>query len=317
MQPDTWLLVVNWNGALLLPACLATLAGQTRPARVVVVDNGSADDSERVVASFPGVRWLPLRENRGFAGGCNAGLREGLAAGARWLGVVNPDVQLEPDWLATLVAEGEAHPEAGVLGGLLLFTEDAERVNSTGLAIDAIGRAKDRDFRAPLSGLTTRDGPVRGVTGGAALFRADSLRRTGLFDPAYFAYYEDVDLCLRAARLGIGARYVSRARALHGFGKSFGPGSPAQRYLLARNHLRSLATHLPLARAAVLVPALALLRAGVKAPLELASGRPANAAAHLRAALDGSRAAAAVLARRLLRCGPVPRGAEVEERECP
>jgi GT2 family glycosyltransferase len=307
---DTWIVVVNWNGARLLPDCLASLAALVRPARVVVVDNGSSDGSAAVVAGFPGVEWIGLGENRGFAAANNVGLRRALAAGARWIGVVNTDVVLDPGWLDALVAAGEAHPDIGILGGLLLFADEPSRVNSTGLVLDWLGRAFDRDFGVPLAELTTRDGPVPGMTGGAALLRADALRRVGLFDPAYFAYYEDVDLSLRAAAAGIGTWYASGARALHGYGRSFGPGSPRQRFLLARNHLRAMATHFPLPRAVATLPAVALLRAAVKAPLELARGRPAHASAHLRAAGAGAVAALEVLGRRIRGRTGIPAGAE-------
>jgi GT2 family glycosyltransferase len=309
---ETWIVVVNWNGAGLLPECLAALAALTRPARVVVVDNGSSDGSAAVVAGHPGVDWVPLGENHGFAAATNVGLRRALAAGARWIAIVNPDVAVEPGWLDALVAAGEAHPEAGLLCGLLLFADDPSRVNSTGLRFDRLGRAFDRDFAVPLARLSTADGPVAGVSGGAALLRADALRRIGLFDPAYFAYYEDVDLSLRAARHGIGAWYASAARARHGYGRSFGPGSPRQRYLLARNHLRAIATHLPLPRALAIAAAVTALRAGVKAPLELVRGRPAHAAAHLRGAGAGALAAAVALGRRLRGGGGPPPGAEPE-----
>jgi GT2 family glycosyltransferase len=311
--PDTWIVVVNWNGASLLPQCLASLTALSRPAHVAVVDNGSADASAAAVAAFPQVEWIPLGENLGFAAANNVGFRRALAAGARWVGTVNPDVTLEPGWLDALVTTGEAHPEAGILGGLLLFADDPGRVNSTGLFLDRIGRAFDRDFGVPLAELRTPDGPVTGMTGGAALFRTEALLRVGLFDPAYFAYYEDVDLSLRAAAHGFSTRYVSAARGLHGYGKSFGPGSPRQRYLLARNHLRALATHQPLPYAAALAPALALLRATVKAPLELLRGRPRHASAHLRGAGAGALAALAVLGRRLRGVRRLPPGAEPVE----
>jgi hypothetical protein len=310
LSADAWIIVVNWNGAHLLGACLGSLSRLTRPAHVAVVDNGSSDDSSRVVASFPDVEWIPLGRNAGFAAANNVGFRLALAAGARWVAIANTDVQLEPDWLERLIEAGEAHPEAGILGGLLLFERDPARVNSTGLTLDLLGRARDRDFDVPLSALSTRDGPVAGVSGGAALYRAEALRRTGLFDPAYFAYYEDVDLSLRAAALGIRCWYVSSARALHGYGRSFGEDSPGRRYLLARNHMRAMATHLPLARVVVLAPLLAGYRAAVKAPLELARGRPALARAHLLAAGAGALAALDALFRRMGGRARWPRGAE-------
>jgi GT2 family glycosyltransferase len=129
---------------------------------------------------------------------------------------------------------------------------------------------------------------VMGVSGGAALLRASMLREVGLFDPAYFAYYEDVDLSLRAAKAGWQSFYVREAFARHRFGASFGAGSPRQRYLLGRGHLRTLALHQPLYKAAALVPLTVAYRALVKAPLELLRAHPALAWAELRAAGGGA-----------------------------
>jgi len=290
--------VVNWNGASLLPACLAALGALDPRPRVLVVDNGSTDSSREVVARFAGVEWVSLGRNVGFAQACNVGFRRALDAGARWIGTVNNDVCVEPEWLGRLVECGETHPEVGVLGGLLVFEDEPGRVNSTGLVLDPLWRARDRDFGAPLHALRTSDGPVVAVSGAAALFRAEALRRAGLFDPEYFAYCEDLDLCLRVARLGIGSWYVSGARARHGYGRSFGADSPQRRYLLARNHLRILATHAPWPLAAVAVPLLVLLRAALRAPLEVLRGRPGLAGAHWRAARDGLGAALAGARRR-------------------
>jgi len=296
---DTWIVVVNWNGEKLLPACLAALGRLTRPAHVLVVDNGSTDGSAAAVARFPGVEWLPLGGNTGFSAANNVGFRRALAAGVRFVATVNTDVRVEPEWLSRLVAAAEAHPEAGILTGLLLFGDEPERVNSTGLVLDRLWRAFDRDFGLPLAELATPDGPVTGVSGGAALYRAQALRRVGLYDPAYFAYYEDVDLSLRAARHGIRSWYVSGASALHGYGKSFGPGSPRQRYLLARNHMRCLAAHGPLPLVLSAIPVLTLLRAFVRAPLELLRGRPGHAWAHFRGAFAGATAGTSALLLRL------------------
>ena len=219
-------------------------------------------------------------ENRGAAG-LRQGVRERKAFDER----AHP-----PGGRAGKKERARAHAEAGLFTGTLLFRGE-EVVNSTGLTIDGFGRARDRDFRVPLAQLSRTDGEIDGVSGGAALLRASMLRDIGLFDPAYFAYYEDVDLSLRAARAGYRSFYVRGAAARHRFGATFGADSPAQRYLLAVGHLRTLARHEALVKAAPLVVATVVYRAAVKAPIELLRLRPALAWAELRAAASGGLAA--------------------------
>jgi N-acetylglucosaminyl-diphospho-decaprenol L-rhamnosyltransferase len=285
--------VLTWNGAHLLPGCLAALRRQDARARLhlVVVDNASSDGTADLLArEFPEVEHLRLAENAGYGRANNQAMRRALDAGAEFVALINNDVEVSPDWLRRLLEAAAAHPEAGLFTGTLLFRGE-EVVNSTGLVIDAFGRARDRDFRLPAAELERADGPVEGVSGGAALLRTSMLREIGLFDPAYFAYYEDVDLSLRAERAGYRSWYVRGATARHRFGATFGPGSPAQRYLLGVGHLRTLARHQPLPKAALLVALTVLYRAAVKAPLELLRVRPALAWAELRAAAAGAGAA--------------------------
>jgi len=281
----THALVLTWNGAHLLPDCLQALLPQG--ARVVVVDNGSVDGTAEVVRRFAGVEYLRLPENLGYGRANNEGIRRALEAGAEFVALINNDVEVGPGWLAKLLQAARAYPQAGLFTGTLLF-RDQELVNSTGLTVDRFGRARDRDFRLPLSQLQRQDGPVEGVSGGAALLRASMLSEIGLFDPAYFAYYEDVDLSLRAAKRGWTSWYVRDAVARHRFGATFGAGSPRQRYLLGRGHLRTLALHQPLLKAAALVPLTVAYRAVLKAPLELLRAHPSLAWAELRAAGAGA-----------------------------
>lgn len=302
-------IVVTHAGAAWLPDCLRALARLEARARLelVVVDNGSSDGTSALLCrEFPSVAVLRLPENQGYARGNNAALRRALAAGADFAALVNDDVEVEPGWLQVLLDAAAAHPEAGLFCGTLLFRGE-ERVNSTGVVLDAFGRARDRDFGQPRSAVVREDGPVAGVTGGAALVRSALLRRTGLFDPGYFAYYEDVDLSLRAAREGSICWYAGRAVARHRFGATIGSGSPRQRFLLGRGHLRTLALHQSPLRAAALVPLTAAYRVAVKTPLELVRGRPALAWAELRAAISGTAAALRALP---LRSSKVPPGAE-------
>ncbi len=292
--------MITWNGAYLLPRCLSALRRQDARAllHTVVVDNASSDGTGELLArEFPGIEHVLLRQNVGYGRANNEALRRALDAGAEFVALINNDVEVAPDWLRHLLAAAREHPEAGLFAGTLLF-EGEETVNSTGIEIDAFGRARDRDFRVPLADLARRDGPVAGVSGGAALLRTSVLRDVGLFDPAYFAYYEDVDLSLRAARKGHRSWYVRAATARHRFGASFGAGSPRQRYLLGVGHLITVARHQPALKAAALVPLTVLYRVAVKAPLEMLRRRPALAWAEVRAALAGGAAAFSTFSRR-------------------
>src|SRR5438270_610932 len=131
-------------------------------------------------------------------------------------------------------AEGVAPPGPRVHAVVLTW-------NGAHLLPDCLAALRTQDVRASVRTVVvdnaSADGPVAGVSAGAALLRARMLREVGLFDPAYFAYYEDVDLSLRAARAGFGSWYVRAATARHRFGASFGAGSPRQRYLLGVGHL--------------------------------------------------------------------------------
>ena len=298
-RPRVRAIVVSWNGAHLLPSCLRALLSQAGPFSLscVVVDNGSRDGTLELLArDFPGVERLALPENLGYGRANNEALRDALGAGFDFALLLNNDVELEAGYLAALLEAARAQPQAGLFTGTLLFRDpDAdgtgERVNSTGLVLDWFGRATDRDIHLPRAGLRRPDGPVDGVSGGAALLRCATLARIGVFDPDYFAYYEDVDLSLRARAAGYQCWYAGAAIARHRFGATFGPGSPRQRYLLGRNHLRCAAAHLPPLRAAAVVAGTAAYRLALMTPLELLRGEPALAAAEARAAGDGLLAA--------------------------
>src|SRR2546428_10714355 len=119
-------------------------------------------------------------------------MRRALDAVAEFVALINNDVAVSPDWLRRLLEAAAAHPEAGLFTGTLLFRGE-EVVNSTGLVIDALGRARDRDFRVPVAELTRTDGPVAGVSGGAAPPRTPMLRETRPFHPGAIPVHQGLD----------------------------------------------------------------------------------------------------------------------------
>ena len=181
MQADVTVVVVTWQGVALLPACLESLRRQTTPHTVLVVDNGSTDGTEKLLAErFPEVRVLQTGGNLGFAGGVQAGLD---AATTRYVALLNNDAVAEPGWLAALVASLDAHPDAAaVTSRMLLQDTDPPLLNNTGVVL-----------LAPTTGRTGTCGPtpprapnrtsVFGFSGGAALLRRTRCARSAASRP--------------------------------------------------------------------------------------------------------------------------------------
>ncbi len=240
--------IPNWNGRRLLPACLAALEQQSLPDfEIVVVDNGSTDGSaDWIRANHPTVRLLVNQENLGFATAVNQGIR---ASHGRFVALLNSDTEADRDWLAALVAAAEADPGAGMCASKMLFADRPEVINSTGICLDLAGIAWDCRGGETDDNLDQAPREVFGPCGGAALYRREMLEEIGLFDEDFFAYLEDVDLAWRARRAGWRALYVPSARVLHGHSATGVEGSPFKSFHLGRNKIWLLVKNYPIRQA--------------------------------------------------------------------
>ncbi len=239
-NPLIYAVVLNWNGAEETMMCLRSLQVQTYPAlRLVVVDNGSGDDSiARLRAACPDVEILANAENRGFAGGMNVGLRHALAAGADYILALNNDLELDPD----CVAEMARHiaPDVAFITGVVYYSDDRRRIWSIGGHIHPWTLEKTADARGVLDeGQLPSVLPRHFTPGGATLMARAALEEVGLFDEGFFLYYEDADLSLRAHRAGWRSLAATQARMWHGVSVSAGGrDSPRERYWMARSSVR-------------------------------------------------------------------------------
>ena len=215
--PEIAVVILNWNGAAETLACLRTLLPEA-PDELLVLDNGSEDDSvARIRAELPDVPLLENGANLGFAEGVNRGID---ATRAPWVLLLNNDTEVRPGCLEFLrAAVRDAPADVGMMQPLLLFHHEPERINSSGVVLEATGLAFDRHFRAPLADLVPTE-PFA-VTAGAGLYRRSMLEAlklpTGYFDRTHFMYFEDVDLGWRARLGGWKAQLVAEARVLHHF----------------------------------------------------------------------------------------------------
>lgn len=242
--PSAAVVIPTLDARELLGRTLESLRAQTVPVAVTVVDNASRDDTaEMVRRRFPEVRLVRNTRNLGFGRAIGRGA-EGLAADV--LVLVNNDVICEPDFVEHILAPF-ADPSVGMVAGVLTQLRAPGRIDTAGIALDTTLGARDHLGDRPVTALAGAPAPA-GPCGGAAAYRMTAFRAAGGFDPAIFAYWEDVDLALELHRLGWRCALAPGARAEHHHGATLGAGSPRQRELEAFGRAFVLAKHGVVAR---------------------------------------------------------------------
>ncbi|MGN6809521.1 MAG: glycosyltransferase family 2 protein [Thermomicrobiales bacterium] len=239
------IVIVNWNGAHLLPACLDAIARQSQPAQeVTVVDNASSDSSRTLLHQrYPWVRVLPMPRNLGFAGGANAGI---AASTSDIVVTLNNDAIPEPGWLAALCAPFASQARLGSTMSTMLFAQAPAFVAAAGLAIHENGLVLEDLALTSRTNLPVGPRPIFGPSAGAAAYRRAMLDDVGFFDEYFFLYLEDADLAWRARLRGWESLHVPEAVAAHLYSASSKQGSPLKSFHLARNRLWCLRKNLPL-----------------------------------------------------------------------
>jgi len=265
MNATVGLVVLNWNGGAQTVACLESLRAQDYPKKfIVLVDNQSrADERAGLLQRYgedPNVQCCFLDSNRGYAGGNNVGIAVALARQADFVVVVTQDVTFAGGALAALVAAAGA-PGVGIVGPKVVDVHDSERVLSLGervrVPLLCVPRTWLRYRRARPAPY-----PVGGVLGCVMLLTRPCLAAIGDFDEALFAYYEEVDLCLRARQQGFQIVCAPRAVVTHDGMRGFAAGFTAMSAeLKARNLIRLMRRWARPADWFLLVPTYALLLA--------------------------------------------------------
>lgn len=212
--------IPNFNGSRWLGRALESLREQTRPCEVVVVDNGSSDDSVDLVRDgFPEVKLLDLGRNAGFGPALNRAVAEHPADAVILL---NNDAAAEPRFVEALHDGLGAGIE--MVAGVLVQERDPKLIDSAGIVADATLMGFDHLHGEPVEAALGAADPL-GPTGGAALFSRAAFDAVGGFDERIFLYYEDLDLALRLAAAGGRCRLAGGARALHAYSTSLGAAS--------------------------------------------------------------------------------------------
>jgi GT2 family glycosyltransferase len=248
-NPTVALVFQTFNGERFLEGALGSVERQTvTPEHVIVVDNGSSDGTvEKIRSHFPWVKLVQLDENTGFGNASNVGMQKALDLGADYILLLNQDVVLGGDAVERLVSAMESHPRYGILSALQLCY-DGSAIDPTfrGYALEssfyddlALGQGVKEAYLAPF------------VPAAAVIFRRSALERAGGFDPLFFLYGEDEDLCRRYRQAGWSIGFAPGAVVRHWHGlvngsRSFGWKCNYE-YSSTLNHLKASPRYLPTA----------------------------------------------------------------------
>jgi len=233
--------IPNWNGARFLPACLESLRAQAfRDFEVVVIDNGSTDESLRILDDdYPEVRLVRWETNRGVAAAFNEAVRQ---CQSELLALLNNDMELDAGWLGAMVLALDRDETAGAAASKILFI-DRRTINSAGDFYRRDGIPGNRGVHEIDRGQFDHTEYVFGASGGASLFRRRLFDELGFFDERLVSYLEDVDWAWRMQLAGYRCLYVPTAVAYH-WGSATGGGELAS-YYCGRNFIRVALKNLP------------------------------------------------------------------------
>ena len=214
--------IPNLNGGDDLLGAIESLTKQTLEPYIIVVDNASTDGSaDTALAKFPDIELIRHATNRGYAGGVNPGLRRAIELGTQYVAAFNDDAIADEHWLEKLVRFLNTHSEYGAVACKVLHT-DGKTLDSTGDYLTNWGLPYPRGRGEVDTSQYDAQTDIFAASGAASLYRVDALKRVGLFDEDFFAYYEDVDLSFRMQLAGWKVGYAPDSRAYHKIGMTSG-----------------------------------------------------------------------------------------------
>ena len=252
------IVILNWNGEVLLERYLPSVIEHSKDADIYVADNASTDNSiEFVTTNHPTVKIIKNTENGGFAKGYNDAL---VHVDADIYCLLNSDVEVTPNWLTPIVEAFSNIPDVAIIQPKildLLKKDYFEYAGAGGGFIDQLGYpfCRGRIFQT-LERDTGQYDDVKEIfwaTGACMFVKKTVFEELNGFDADYFAHQEEVDFCWRAKNHGYKILYVGTSKVYHLGGSTLSNMNPKKTYLNFRNSLFSITKNLPRRKAFIII----------------------------------------------------------------
>jgi GT2 family glycosyltransferase len=251
--PLVLIVMLNWNSAEETRAALDSVLNMSYANfRVLIVDNASRDGSNIELREFTNdrVELLESPINTGYTGGCNLGLGHGLELGADYVWLLNNDAVTRPETLSSLVTLAESDDRIGLVTPRIAAL-DEDRITYAGGVISPKRHIYNETNDPVVAAEWEKEYPDAGlVIGTAMLVRTEVIRRIGVLDTSFFAYFEDIDYSARSAAAGF-RNVVDPNSVVRHFEKNRNTKpleiKPHYWYYMARNESRFWRKHLGLA----------------------------------------------------------------------
>jgi len=228
VPPRVDIILLNWHGWQDTISCLTSLEALDYPSyRVLVVDNGSFDDSvARIHAAKPDIQIIETGRNLGFSGGCNVGIRRGLEDGADYIWLLNNDTTVEPHTLTAMVNVAESDQRISAVGSVIYYMDSPKDIQAWGGGWINFWSGRAHHYLAPVS-----NAKLHYLTAASILIRRSALEDVGLLDEkTFFMYWEDTDFSFRLREAGWSLAVAERSIVLHKEHAATGKGSPLLNY---------------------------------------------------------------------------------------
>lgn len=250
------IVIVNWNGADMLQGCLDSIKQQNySDIRVIIVDNGSTDESvELLQMYYPEYELVLLPKNTGFATGSNVGIRKALEyPDTAYIFTLNNDTELYENAVREAILLGEQKKaegeQLGAIATKMIYMDNEGLIDSVGILTHPDGGGLSRGNREPDTGQFDESEAVFGACGGAAFYTRemveDILENDSFFDDQFFAYYEDLDIAWRAQLRGWKTYSAPKSIVKHIHSATAKSYSPFKAYHVNRNRFYVIIKNYP------------------------------------------------------------------------